>query len=128
MPVIRRSAASVWVPNRNGVLINVASAFAEIHQASRVLVGFNVEEAVTFPDNSRAFLRQASRALAYSTANRAEVFSYTDAWDKRRIVRELRKLAKPFPFEKVWSCYFGGATPCGKCESCRRFRRAIGES
>lgn len=123
--ITRKTAAAVWVPNRNGVLINVASAYAETLKASRVVVGFNAEEAATFPDNSKAFLKQASRALQFSTANGVEVFSYTTDWDKSRIVRELCRLSKAFPLEKVWPCYFGGAKPCGKCESCRRFVRAV---
>lgn len=125
------SAKAVWVPNRNGVLINVAAAYAERMGASRVIVGFNAEEAVTFPDNSGAFLEAATGALAYSTAGgEVSVHCYTTEWDKRRIVEELRGLGsrtgRAFPFERVWSCYHGGARPCGACESCRRFARAMG--
>jgi len=123
--VTTRSAKSVWVPNRNGVLINVAAAYAERTEAERVVVGFNVEEAATFPDNSEAFLRQASAALG--TANGVRVFSYTEAWNKRQIVRELKKLSRPFPFGQVWSCYLGGERPCRTCESCRRMARAIAD-
>lgn len=122
--VTEKSAKSVWVPNRNGVLINVAAAFAERMGAERVVVGFNREEAATFPDNSVAFLDQATRALGFSTANGVRVYCYTAEWDKREIVRELGKLARVFPFDRVWSCYHGGAVPCGNCESCQRFRRA----
>lgn len=122
----KASAAAVWVPNRNGVLINVAAAYAERNGASRVVVGFNSEEAATFPDNSVGFLKAAGVALAYSTRNQCQVFSYTAEWDKTTIVRELKRLARPFPFEKLWSCYQGGAKPCGQCESCKRLRRAMG--
>lgn len=122
--VTRESARAVWVPNRNGLLINVAAAYAERLDAARIVVGFNREEAAAFPDNSTAFLRAASEALAYSTANRARVHCYTDELDKRGIVRELARLASPFPFHLVWSCYYGGEKACGGCESCRRFERA----
>ena len=114
------------MPNRNGVLINVAAAYAERARAKRVVVGFNREEAATFPDNSAEFAARASGALALSTANGVEVFSYTADWDKREIVAALRREVAAFPFESVWSCYFGEAKPCGRCESCRRFARARG--
>jgi 7-cyano-7-deazaguanine synthase len=121
------TAKAVWVPNRNGVLINVAAAYAERLGAARVVVGFNAEEAATFPDNSAEFLRRASDALAYSSGDGAvSVYCYTTDWDKKRIVSELRGMtARPFPFERLWSCYHGGAKPCGSCESCRRLARAL---
>jgi len=123
------SAKAVWVPNRNGVLLNVAAAYAEARGAERVIVGFNSEEAATFPDNSVEYMQRAEAALTLSTATGVRVFSYTAAWDKTRIVKELLQLPRQFPFELVWSCYQGtsGAmrTPCGKCESCRRFERAL---
>jgi 7-cyano-7-deazaguanine synthase len=125
LSVIRDTAKSVWVPNRNGVLINVAAAWAERRRAKRVVVGFNREEATTFPDNSVEFLNRATRALELSTANQVEVFCYTAHWDKREIVRELEKLSRPFPFEKIWSCYTGDEKACGRCESCQRLSRAL---
>lgn len=127
MSIIRKSAKSVWVPNRNGVLINVAASFAERMGASRIIVGFNREEAATFPDNSQAYLEKATEALNYSTSNHVEVYCYSTRWDKREIVTELKKLARPFPFEMLWSCYLGGEKPCGTCESCQRSLRALSE-
>jgi 7-cyano-7-deazaguanine synthase len=121
----RQTAKSVWVPNRNGVLINVAAALAERMEARQVVVGFNAEEAVTFPDNSREFLGRATEALRLSTANGVRVACYTTEWDKSRIVAELRREVPSFPFELVWSCYQSGPRPCGECESCRRNARAL---
>jgi 7-cyano-7-deazaguanine synthase len=121
--VTRNSALKVWVPNRNGVLIAVASAHAERLGAERVVVGFNREEAATFPDNSAAFLDASNRALEFSSRG-VRVYSYTHALDKREIVGELRRLEHPFPWNQVWSCYFDGARICGRCESCGRFLRA----
>jgi 7-cyano-7-deazaguanine synthase len=122
-----KSAHAVWVPNRNGVLINVAASFAERLKISRVVVGFNVEEAATFPDNSADFLNRSTHALALSTATRCEVFCYTLELSKMEIVNKARALDRPFPFDKIWSCYTAGPTACGQCESCRRNIRAMGE-
>ena len=46
------SAKAVWVSNRNGLFINIAASFAEELKTEYVIVGFNLEEAKTFPDNS----------------------------------------------------------------------------
>jgi 7-cyano-7-deazaguanine synthase len=120
-----KTAKSVWVPNRNGVLIQIAASFAERSGAKRVLVGFNREEATTFPDNSEDFLNRSTHALQLSTQNQVDVFCYTTRSDKTEIVAELKKLKKSFPFDLVWSCYHSGEKPCGKCESCSRHNRAL---
>lgn len=122
---IRESAKSVWVPNRNGVLLNVAAAYAERFRAKRIVVGFNREEATTFPDNSREFLDQTTGAFRYSTMTGVEVHCYTTAMDKTEIVTELKGLSRPFPHALVWSCYHAGSEPCGRCESCGRHDRAL---
>jgi 7-cyano-7-deazaguanine synthase len=125
LPKIQETAKAVWVPNRNGVLLNVAAAYAERFRAKRIVVGFNREEATTFPDNSRAFLDQTTRAFAYSTRNGVEAYCYTTAMDKTEIVGALKALARPFPHALVWSCYHAGSAPCGRCESCGRHDRAL---
>lgn len=123
---IQETAKAVWVPNRNGVLLNIAAAFAESMGANRVIVGFNAEEAVTFPDNSAEFLAAASGALRYSTYGGAvKAVSYTTEWSKTQIVARLAGLTSPrFPMDLIWSCYEGGEQACGRCESCQRFLRA----
>jgi 7-cyano-7-deazaguanine synthase len=119
----RLSAAAVWVPNRNGLLVAVAAAFAESLGAGRVITGFNREEAETFPDNSRAFLDAATASLLLSTRNGVRVESPTADLDKAAIVKLGR--SQGAPLEHVWSCYRSLPSPCGRCESCGRFRRAL---
>jgi len=117
------SAAAVWVPNRNGVLISMAATWAEVNDIDLVVCGFNREEAQTFPDNSAAFLEASNAALAMSTRNRVRVISPTIAMDKTEIVKAA--IAAGAPLQRCWSCYLGGDQPCGRCESCVRFRRAL---
>ncbi len=117
------SAQKVWVPNRNGLFINVAACFADSLGASVLLTGFNQEEAVTFPDNSQEFAQAISQGLFYSTQVHARVESPTQHLKKEEIVAEGIRLN--IPFEKIWSCYEGGEKMCGRCESCLRFKRAL---
>lgn len=46
--------------------------------------------------------------------------------DKLSIVREARRLE--VPIAETWSCYAGGAEPCGVCDSCRIRNRALLEA
>lgn len=118
-----RSAKAVWVPNRNGVFLEIAAAHAESLGAKRIVTGFNREEAATFPDNSKAYVTALNRALSFSTANGVEALSFTADLDKRGIVRLGRRLGAPI--ELVWPCYEGGRRWCGSCESCLRSLRAL---
>lgn len=119
----RETAKAVWVPNRNGVFIAVAAALAEAAGIRDVVTGFNREEAATFPDNSRDFMRATNRALAFSTASGVRVVSPTSGMTKRQIVARARKLG--VPLRLCWPCYEGGRRLCGRCESCARFLRAV---
>lgn len=116
------SAKAVWVPNRNGCFIEIAAAHAESMGAARLVTGFNREEAETFPDNSKDYVRAINRALAFSTANGVEVVSFTSGLDKPAIVKLGRRIRAPL--EHVWPCYEGGRAWCRKCESCLRSLRA----
>ncbi len=119
----RASAAAVWVPNRNGIFIAIGAAWAERLGADVLVVGFNAEEARTFPDNSADFVRSQNEALKWSTANGVQVLAPTIDWSKADIVRRAREL--DLPLELAWSCYEGDDEPCGRCESCKRFDRAV---
>jgi len=120
------TARAVWVPNRNGIFVNIGAAFAEALGADRVVAGFNAEEAATFPDNSAEFAAAATSALRLSTRTGVRVVSYTAELRKADIVRLGRQHGAPIP--SVWSCYRGGAEHCGRCESCARLERALREA
>jgi 7-cyano-7-deazaguanine synthase len=120
------TASAVWVPNRNGIFTNIAAAYAEGLGAGVVLVGFNKEEAQTFPDNSVQYTEALNRSLFFSTANHVEVVSYCAGLEKTEIVRQSKRLG--LPLEIVWPCYFDGDRRCGRCESCQRFERALIEA
>ncbi len=117
------SAKAVWVPNRNGVLINIAAAFAESMDCEYIIVGFNKEEAVTFPDNSAEFIDTVNDSLSYSTQNGVRVLAPLIGLDKKEIVAKGMELKAPLEYS--WSCYHGDDVPCGECESCLRRKRAF---
>lgn len=119
----KNSADAVWVPNRNGVFLEVAAGLAEEAGIDTILVGFNVEEAATFPDNSKAYLEAMNHSLSFSTRGRVSVLSPTVEMNKREIVREGKRLGFPFPL--LWSCYRNEMKMCGRCESCMRLKRAL---
>ncbi|MDO8527078.1 MAG: 7-cyano-7-deazaguanine synthase QueC [Deltaproteobacteria bacterium] len=122
-----KSAEAVWVPNRNGVFINVAASFAEGLGAEWIVTGFNREEAATFPDNSADYVHRMNRALELSTLMfPPKVKSFVQEMDKKEMVQQM--LEMKLPTDIFWSCYEGGEKMCGTCESCVRTLNALAEN
>lgn len=115
------SAAAVWVPNRNGIFLNIAAAYAEMLAAQVIVTGFNNEEAQTFPDNSLAFMQVAQQFFSYSTLNGVHVVGLD--MSKKEILKKA--IEQQAPLQYLWSCYFGGDIMCGNCEACLRLLRAV---
>lgn len=124
--ITRESARSVWVPNRNGLFLNIAASLCEAWNIKKILIGFNREEGATFPDNTTEFAQAMTHAFRFSTLSKVEVSSFTFALNKREIVELAKDLE--LPFELIWSCYQGERIPCGDCESCLRLQRAMEEA
>ncbi|OGI02556.1 MAG: 7-cyano-7-deazaguanine synthase QueC [Candidatus Melainabacteria bacterium GWF2_37_15] len=120
-----KSAKNVWVPNRNGVFINIAAGFADSMGFKYIIFGANKEEAATFPDNSETFIHKINESLQYSTLVKAEVVAPLAAYNKKEIVKIA--LENNVPLNLLRSCYADGEKHCGKCESCLRLKRALNE-
>ena len=123
LAVTRETARAVWVPARNAVFLSIAAAFCENYDFDTVVVGFNKEEAMTFPDNSTDFVASFNEALKYATLNEVEVFAPLIEYDKTEIAALGLRIGAPL--EWSWSCYAAEGAPCGICESCLRRRRAF---
>jgi 7-cyano-7-deazaguanine synthase len=117
------SAKSVWVPNRNGVFLNVAATYAESLGAEFVVPGFNKEEAATFPDNSQEFISACDVSFSFSTLNQVKVKCFTTQMNKIDLIGKAVDLK--IDLNHLWSCYQAGSAPCGVCESCQRTTRAV---
>jgi len=117
------TARKVWVPGRNIVFTSVGVSFAEAMEADAVIVGWDREEAATFPDNSREFLEAFNSLLGIGTIRGVRVIAPVIDMTKKEIVEAGMEM--DFPFELTYSCYTGEDVHCGVCESCLRRRRAF---
>ena len=123
MAVLESSAKSVWVPNRNGVMLNIAAAYADSYLYDYVVFGANKEESVTFPDNSIKYAESMTKAFSFSTSNKVEVLAPLAFKTKEEIVDIA--LSLEVPLSLLWSCYSSKEFHCGECESCNRLKRAL---
>ncbi|MCM1010587.1 MAG: 7-cyano-7-deazaguanine synthase QueC [Fusobacterium sp.] len=117
------SAKSVWVPNRNGLFLNIAGAFADADGYTSIIIGANKEEAQTFPDNTKDFIERVNAEFEFSTRVQPKVVAPLIDSDKIEIVRLA--LSHNAPLELLNSCYANTQKHCGKCESCVRLKRAL---
>ena len=119
----KESASSVWVPGRNVVFTAIATSFAESVGAEIIIVGWDKEEASTFPDNSKEFLNAFNVLLDIGSPNDIEIKAPAIDLDKWEIVKLGHDVGAPM--ELSYSCYSGENKHCGVCESCMRRKRAF---
>lgn len=117
------SAKSVWVPNRNGLFLNIAGSFADSEDYDYILIGANKEEAQTFPDNTIEFINAINKEFEYSTQKKPKVCTPLINYIKNDIV--MLALKHNIPLDLTRSCYQGGERHCGICESCLRLKHAL---
>lgn len=118
-----QSAKSVWVPNRNGLFLNIAGAFADAQDYDFILIGANKEEAQTFSDNTAEFIDSLNKEFEYSTQKHPKVIAPLINYVKNDIV--MLALKHNIPLDLVMSCYQSNDGHCGICESCMRLKHAL---
>ncbi len=119
----KETATSVWVPARNMVFTSIATSFAESIKAEIIIVGWDREEAATFPDNSKEFLNAFNELIKIGSPENIKIEAPAMDLDKEEIVELGVKVGAPM--ELSYSCYSGHDKHCGVCESCMRRKRAF---
>lgn len=119
----QQSAKSVWVPNRNGLFLNIAAAFADGEDYDYILIGANKEEGQTFPDNTQEFIDSLNQEFKFSTRKQPKVIAPLINCEKNDIVKLA--IENNIPLEYVRSCYQNNEKNCGFCESCTRLKNAL---
>ena len=79
----KESASNVWVPNRNGLFLNIAASFADSFGYDYILFGANKDEGQTFPDNTEEFVlaRRVYEFNRYLKAiTKADTCAYKDMY------------------------------------------------
>ena len=121
------------VPNRNMMMLSLASAVAVSEGARSVATGVHGGDHFIYPDCRPEFIQACSAAVLIGNTG----FTAPGFWgieapfvtrDKEWIAREGDQLG--VPWADTWSCYKGGAVHCGRCGTCvedtwalRRVRR-----
>jgi 7-cyano-7-deazaguanine synthase len=114
---------STYVPARNTIFLSFALSWADTMDAENVVIGANALDYSGYPDCRPAYLSAMQKTARLGTRLGAEknrpvrLWAPLLRWNKEAIIRRGR--AWGVPYEKTWSCYRGGKSPCGACDSCR---------
>ena len=108
------------VPNRNMMMLSVATAIAISEGAQYVATGVHGGDHFIYPDCRNEFIVSASAALLIGNVGFGDGFAGVLApfvlKDKEWIAREGDRLG--VPWTDTWSCYKGGDNHCGRCGTC----------
>jgi 7-cyano-7-deazaguanine synthase len=110
-----------YVPARNLIFLSVAMGIAEARHLDAVYIGVNALDYSGYPDCRPEFIESFSATAALALKRGVEgspvaVRAPLVHLGKVEIVRLGVELGCPLGL--TWSCYRGGATPCGTCDSC----------
>jgi len=122
---------STYVPARNIIFLSFAASYAEAAKAKVIFIGANAIDYSGYPDCRPEFFRSYEQMMkkgmkAGVEGKRIKVVTPLVHKTKAQIIRMGKRLG--VPYELTWSCYQGGARPCGTCESCRLRARGFEEA
>ena len=122
---------STYVPGRNTVFISLALSLAEAQGAEAIYLGINAVDYSGYPDCRPEYLGAFQTLASLSSkvgveGKPIELKAPLVMDSKVDIVKRAVALNVPIP--QTWSCYAGGESPCGKCDSCRIRDQALIEA
>ena len=120
VPVKRKFTGipTTYVPARNIIFLSFALSYAETIGAKAIFIGANAIDFSGYPDCRPQFFKAFQKVIQTGTkAKRIKIEVPLLRMTKAQIVNLAMKLK--VPVELTWSCYQGGAKPCGVCDACR---------
>jgi 7-cyano-7-deazaguanine synthase len=113
--------ASWIVPNRNAIFISVAANVAHSAGADTITIGCNKDDEENFPDCRKGFLQAMQTAVTEAGYKIQLCAPYIDKrkWEIGDMARQMGITSS-----QIWTCYQGGAKPCGECPACAKLREA----
>lgn len=114
---------STVVPNRNMILLSVATGWAVSLKADCVSYAAHAGDHAIYPDCREEFADALDKTMRLADWQEIYLNRPFVSWTKADIVRRGAQL--DVPFEKTWSCYEGGDQHCGRCGTCIERREAF---
>ncbi len=116
------SRKAIYVPNRNGIMLSLAWAFAQAQESALERVGIAIHAGAReqYPDCTPMFIKKMEDALLEASQGYApegmRIWAPYVTWMKDDIIELGNDLG--VPFESTFSCHAGGTKHCGECGAC----------
>ncbi len=114
------------VPNRNMIMISLATAYAISIKADKVYYGAHTGDVSIYPDCRPEFVDKLNEAIKICDWHKVELVAPYLHFDKGDIVKLGTVLGVDYSI--TTSCYEGGEVPCGLCGSCDERREAFAKA
>lgn len=118
-----KSMKSTVVPFRNGIMLSIATGYAESVYAIDVIIGSHSGDHAIYPDCGPEFTEAMNLAANEGTYEAINIVSPFNNYTKDGIVSWGVKRA--VPYDMTWSCYKGNDKHCGKCGTCVERKEAF---
>ena len=126
----RSGIPSTYVPARNSIFLSIAASYAEAIGADKIFIGAHSEDSSGYPDCRKEYLEAFDRMIKIGTRRGLEGNLSLEFPLINMAKRDIVKLGDSLgvPFQYTWSCYEGGRSPCGRCDSCILREKGFKES
>lgn len=104
------------VPNRNMFMLAAAGAVAIARKADRLAYGAHAGDHTIYPDCRPEFVQTMAKAFGLCDWHALGLHAPYLHMTKGDICK--RGVTLGVPYANTWTCYVGGALPCGRCGSC----------
>lgn len=130
--VERQDIPATYVPARNMVFLSVAASWADALDITDIFIGVSEVDYSGYVDCREEFIRAMEDAINLGTVLGAEKkqrikihapFMHMTKADEVRLGAKLG-----VDYSLTWTCYRGGDTPCGTCDSCLLRAKAFEEA
>ena len=111
------------VPFRNGIMLAIATGYAESIGAEGLVIAAHSGDHAIYPDCRESFMQAMATAMGEGTYAKIQLLRPFIAMDKTAIARRGAELG--IDFSETWSCYKGGEIHCGVCGTCVERREAF---
>lgn len=120
------SMKATVVPNRNMIMLSLATAYAVTLKASEVFIGAHAGDHAIYPDCRPDFITMLSAVTEIANYHPVRISAPYINFTKGQIAGFGKDLKLNYGL--AWTCYNGREKACGKCGACQERIEAMAEA